>query len=346
MSTLRHTAWSSSGLIQSIQRNTLLPASQATYTQADMLALLNEALQSEVIPYILSLAENYFVTTVQIPIIQSSSTAYVQASAGSAGPNVAYQLPPDAIGKKLVNVSVVTAQGIMLTLPQVTPWQIGSQVSYTTGCFTQGDLLYLFPAAAYSSLVTIQLTYPQAPLALCDDTGTPAAGEPSSAEVGNVAVDTFGKPTGVITVNGTLPSSFTVGAVVNFVSGQPQFRTTAAAAITNISGFQLTVDPVVLTDAQGRATVNVGDWVANVGYAPFLQLPVEARNLVTQAAIVKILEGLGDNKSATADGRYKAMKLAAASLLSPRIDDSPKTLTSSNRGIGASWSQRFRWGTY
>lgn len=341
MSTLRHTAWSSSGLIQSIQRNTLLPTNQATYTQADMLALLNEALQSEVIPYILSLAENYFVTTVQIPIIQSSSTAYVQASAGSAGPNVAYQLPPDAIGKKLVNVSVVTAQGIMLTLPQVTPWQIGSQVSYTIGCFTQGDLLYLFPATAYSSLVTIQLTYPQAPLALCDDTGTPAAGEPSSAEVGAVNLTT-----GVITVNGTLPSSFTIGAVVNFVSGQPQFRTTAAATITNISGFQITVDQAVLTDAQGRATVNVGDWVANVGYAPFLQLPVEARNLVTQAAIVKILEGLGDNKSAVADARYKAMKAAAASLLSPRIDDSPKTLTSANRGIGATWSQRFRWGTY
>ncbi len=111
MGTIRHKAWSSSGLIASVERNTLLPANQATYTQSDMLELLNEALQVEVIPFILSLDANYFITTTQIPIIQSASTAFVTATVSSGGGNVAYQLPPDAIGKKLRNVSVVNTQG-------------------------------------------------------------------------------------------------------------------------------------------------------------------------------------------------------------------------------------------
>ncbi len=158
-------------------------------------------------------------------------------------------------------------------------------------------------------------------------------------------VNGAGKPTGVIALLGTVPSSFTVGTAVNFVSGSPQFQTTAATTITNISGFQITVDPSVLTDAQGRPTVNVGDWAANLGYSPFLQLPVEARNLVTQAAIVKILEGLGDDKYKVADERYRKIQKAAMQTLSPRVDDSPKTLGTFGRGIGSRW-RAFRWGTY
>lgn len=339
--TLRHKAWSTSGLIESVSRNTLLPSAQATYQPADFIALLNEALQSEVIPFILSLDSNYFVTTVQIPIIQSTSTAFVQASVGSGGPNVAYQLPPDAVGKKLVDVAVVSSQGIMTTLPQVTPWQIGSYTAYNTGFFTQGDLLYLFPARAFTALTAIQITYPQAPLALCDDTGAPSNGDPSSAEIS--AVNTT---TGAVTLAGTMPTSFSIGSAVNFLTGVPQFRTSAASVISAQSGFQITVDPSVLVDAQGRPTVNVGDWAANLGYSPFLQLPVEARNLVTQAAIVKILEGLGDDKAKIADARYRQMQKAATFLLSPRIDDAPKTLSSAGRGIGSVWRKRYSWGVY
>lgn len=340
MSFIPHSEWQFSGLVASINNNALLPAAQQTFTPAVMLQMLNEACQSRVVPLIVGFAANYFLRTVNVAIISNSSRALTVGTTGTSGSNVGYPLPADAIGKKLSDVSVVNSNGTAITLPMVTRWQAGSMGSYAQGCFVDGDVLYLYPAYKFSSYSTIQIQYFASPMALCDDTGLLAASVASSA-----AVVSVNATTGAVQLSGgAVPASFTVGAAVNFIGGTPQFTTNAVTTLTTVSGNTVFVPPAVLTDAFGRPTVNVGDWLANAGYSPFLQLPVEARNLVTQAAIVKLLSALKDlDGKNDAEKDYQTMAADSAKIFTPRIDDSPKVITSRGQGIGAYGAGRAWW---
>lgn len=333
MSVLRHRAWSSTGLLGAIADNALLPASQQTFTSTVLLKMLNVESESRVIPYILALDSNYFLKTAFIDTIQSNSTAIGPGIAQTLGSNVAYQLPADAIGKKLQNVSAISQNGAPVNLPLLTTWQVSSPTVYAQGAYVEADVLYLFPAQSFTNIQHVQIVYPAAPLSVCDDTGIVTPGQPSSAEV--TAVD---YTTGEVTL-AALPTSFDIDAEVNFVGKDPQFQTKAETAVTTIAGLVITVDPTVLTDPFNRPTVVAGDWVANLGYSPFLQMPAEARNLVVQATVVKLLRALKDEGAEVALKDYNEMLKSANKLFTPRINDSPKVISSFGRGIGA-WGRR------
>lgn len=334
---LRHQEWSTSGLVASISRNAFLPANQQTFSQADFIAILNEELQSRVIPFILALNENYFVTTVNIPVIATSVKALSVGTSPQGGSNVAYQLPVDAIGKRLVNVSAVLASGSSVTLPLVSEWQVGSPGAYKFGCYIggqNGDYLYLYPAQAFQNVPYISITYPQAPLALCDDTAGASSGYVAgSASAAQITAINY--TTGVLTLT-AVPTIFTTGAGVNVVSGTPQFATEVVDSLAATSGSTVTLaTPGLLTTTYSQQAAVVNDWIASAGYSPFLQVPAEIRNLAVQAAVVRCLQALGGDQWQTAETKMQQMLQSAVPLLKPRISDSPKVLTSSNRGIGA-----------
>ncbi len=337
MSVIRFKEWSLSGLIEAIQENALLPENQQTFTQANYLRFLNVESESRVVPWILGLNESYFLKVANIPIIQSNSTALATLNTNSSGPNVAYQLPADAVGKKMVDVAIINSNGSFLSLPLLTTYQLGSPTQVSFGFWIGGDQIYLYPASQFTSVNTIQITYPGAPLALCDDTSLAPLGSPSSAEV-----TAINYTTGLITV-ATVPAAFTVGAAVNFVAGMPQFSTEAVTTITAVAGDTITVDPTVLKDFYNRPTVTVGSWVANAGYSPFLQMPGEARNLVVQATVVKVLRALKDVGAKVAKQDYDELISSSLKIFSPRVDDSPRILSTYGRGVGA-WRRFGGWG--
>lgn len=339
MSTIRNATFSTSGLIESVQENALLPQNQMTFTQANFIALLNVEAESRIVPYILTRDANYFLKTVQLPIVPTTSQALSTGLAGGQGPNASYQLPPDAIGKKLTNVSVVNSNGGIVSLPLLTTYQVSSPGAYSVGFWLEGDLLYLYPAQQFLNQQFIEITYPGAPLQLCDDTGSAPLGSASSA-----AVTAINYTTGLITLT-SVPASLIVGADINFVSQTPQFRTLCAATVLTTASNQITIDPTVLMDTFQRPTVIVGDWVANLGYSPFLQMPGEARNLVVQATVVKVLRALKDSGSKEAKDDYNELLVAAEGLFTPRVNDSPKVLATYGRGIAA--YRRFNgWGGF
>lgn len=333
MSTIRHRAWSATGLLEAIADNALLPQNQQTFTPDVLLAMLNVEMESRVVPHILGLDANFFLKTAFIDTIQSNSTALGPGITQTLGSNVPYQLPADAVGKKLQNVSAISQNGAPVNLPLLTTWQVSSPTVYAQGAFVEGDVLYLFPAQSFTSIQHVQIVYPAAPLSVCNDTGIASTGKPSSAEV--TAVDYV---TGAVTL-AALPTSFAVDAEVNFVGGDPQFQTKAESVITAIVGLQITVDPAVLTDPFSRPTVVPGDWAADLGYSPFCQMPAEARNLVVQATVVKLLRALKDDGAKVAKADYDEMLISAYKLFTPRINDSPKVISSFGRGIGA-WGRR------
>ena len=338
MSTIRNQAWSTSGLIAAVSRNAMLPAQQNTFTNNDIMEMLDEECSNTVVPFILGLDQNYFLNTVLIPVIQTQSWALSTGFAGTQGSNVAYQLPPDAVGKKLKNVSILNNNGNPLTLPEVTPWQVGARSPITYGFWVEGDQLFLFPAQQFQSNPYIQIVYPAAPLSLCDDSGTAGANAANAAQVSAADLTT-----GTVTVTPLLPGSFTVGADVNFIRPDPAFATSGGATILGVAGFTFTVDPTLLVTQYNQPLLAPGFWVANAGYSPFLQLPKEGRNLVTQATIAKMLLALNDEGAKAATNKYEQLEKAALKLFSPRIDDSPKVLTSRGQGVGAWRRYRRQW---
>lgn len=339
MSRIAYTGWSTTGLLAKIARDAMLPANQNTFTTDDRIAFLNDEASNTVVPFIVGLDANYFLKTVLMSVSASNSTALGLGSAASQGSNVAYQLPTDAIGKKLGDVAVITSNGNMITLPQVTSWQAGAPGGIANGVWVEGDVLYLFPASRFNAMMSLQLIYPATPLKLCDDTGTPTSGEATSASI--TAVNTT---TGEITL-AVLPASWGIGTEVNFVKGTPQFATAGVGspAITALGVSSVTVDPATLLNATGSVAVEAGDWVADVGYAPFLQMPQEAVNLVAQSAVVRLLQALADDNGwQRAQAKYDKMEAAAIKIFTPRVNDSPKVLSTMGRGI-ASWRRYGPW---
>lgn len=310
---------STSYLIASVQRNGLLPAVQQTFEPADYLVMLNEALRSVIVPRLLSVDENYLLKQVTYPIVQSTAVT------SFGGPS--YPVPTDAIGMKLKNVIVVDPNGNERELPQLQLAQIASlQNSASAGFFIRDQQIFLYPPASYSPAQTLELYYFRRPLTLCDDTG---ALTPTGVQITGVNVST-----GVITMGVTPPAFQANGTSVNFIQGSSAYSTELTTNITSYAANTITVNPSVLVDLFGNQLVNVGDWVANAGYSPFAQIPDECQDLLTQATIVKVLKALGDDRWQAAEAEYQAIANGIFKIISPRVDDSPKILTSNGRGIG------------
>ena len=86
--------FTSTGLIAQIKRRALIPTSQNLFTDSDLIAMLNEELQNRVIPYILSVREDYFLTYDEYT--QNGSTTEID-------------IPTNAIGNKINQVNIYTA---------------------------------------------------------------------------------------------------------------------------------------------------------------------------------------------------------------------------------------------
>ena len=54
--------FTSTGLIAQLKRRALVPTSQNLFTNSDLIAMLNEELQNRIVPYVLAVREDYFLT--------------------------------------------------------------------------------------------------------------------------------------------------------------------------------------------------------------------------------------------------------------------------------------------
>jgi hypothetical protein len=82
--------------------------------------------------------------------------------------------------------------------------------------------------------------------------------------------------------------------------------------------------------------MQVGDWVCPSQMSCIPQVPYDMFPLLTQRAIIRILESLGDTQNLTvAERRYQDMAVDFARTVSPRIDGTPKKIV--NRNTPAWW---------
>lgn len=88
--------YTSDDLIASLKRRIIVPTSQSTFTEQDFLDFATEEMNMALVQSVMQLQEDYYLDTVELPIIQNKSK---------------YAIPYRAIGNKLKDVAFKDANG-------------------------------------------------------------------------------------------------------------------------------------------------------------------------------------------------------------------------------------------
>lgn len=289
-----------------------IPASQNAFSDQDITDLMTMEFQSTIVPLIMSVREEFFVVTEDVSL---------------AGDVTEINLPSDSVGLRLRDVYWVDTNGNVVSIPRLSPEQIGaygnSGIMYTAiggfcGFYLQGNTVQLYPKNL-NNPTTIRLTYHKRANDLCLST----AGGQVIAITGNI-----------ISMN-NVPSTWTTATRLCAIQDQPSFEFVVDQtllpdyqqlgrsdpgltdfAINAISGFDLTVSSEV------AQSLSIGSNLTETGFAYFAQfIPVEAYPLLIQSTAMRCLEALGDRDGYQNAGiKYKRMEHDLLTLINPRVE--------------------------
>lgn len=288
--------YTTAALVENIQRRGAIPANQSTYEADEMIAIADDELQTMIVPAIMALKAAHFLTYVDY----TTTTAVV------------YDIPATALNRDLQNVVFVAADGSETALTPIdfdVEVQGGDRSFFQYGAFyVRGDKLVLYPDSTAGQ--TLRLYYYRLPNRLVQTS--------EAAEVLSVDYDT-----NIITCS-SVPADWAAGDSICCVSGQPGFDLNIEAAdIVDVSS-----PTVELADA---SAVVAGDWLAAEGDSPIPQIPVETHPLLAQAALVKILEGLGDPRMKLSQEKLMEVMRNYQNVASPRVEQAFPKLISRKR---------------
>lgn len=294
-------------LVTSIQRRAAIPNAQITFDSADFYSIIDEQIESKLIPLILANLEEYYVADFPYNI--------------TSGQNQ-YPIPTRAIAGKLRDVQVISSSDPESITPldrlQIEDLFSSTSSSYRvlikkSGFYIKGNSIYMYPTPTNTQNI-INLEYYIRPNASVD---------PSvCAQI--TAINTGLKQVTVAAV----PANITTSTPVDLVKANPGFECTAIdQVITNIAGGVLTLSGSLPTQ------LLVGDYVCQSKQSCVVQVPQELLPLLAQYCTVQVLSSQGDAQS-LADAQKELDKLEknAMMLISPRVDGKPKRVTNT-RGV-------------
>jgi hypothetical protein len=291
-------------LVKAIKRRSTSPSSQQLFKTEDYVDFANDELETNIVPLIMSVREEYFVGYTDIQVPSTNSTPFE------------FDIPSDAIGQKLREICVVEpSTGNLTSIPRLAPEQVyGSafEIAAAIGFIVRANKIVLYPAQSYSGK-TLRVFYFKRPLTLV----------PLSKGAKVTQVNTI---TNQIVVD-KVPSSWTVGNKITVVRSKQPFST----IIDSVEITTLSAPTIGLTSVTG---IQIGDYIALEGFSCIPQIPVEAHKVLAQATAVKVLEALGDfDGMMAAEKKLDQNKSDMLKMISPRIDGAIKRITSSGKGL-------------
>jgi len=286
-------------IITAVKRNASIPTSQKKYTTADFLAFMNEELQLTLVGELLSLREDYFVT--------SSTTALV-ANQDS------YAYPTAAVGWKLEAIWHVDSNGAYNKLVRISRnqrhmYQSLSDTSSPAAYFFDGANIEVVPSIGSTVTGSIQFDYVriQNELVSVSRTGLISSVVDTGTEY-------------QITV-GSTPST-TDG--VDVIAGTNPFGAIARGESASVVGSVITVSS---SDFE-RAPV-AGDYVCSVGETPIPNIPEDYHPILAQAVTIRCLAN--DPKMLSTQGQVlQNMLTRMRNRSSRRVNNSPQKIVSNS----------------
>lgn len=297
-------SYTTTALITSLKRRAMIPTSQATYSDQDLTDYLNDEMESTITPMIMDVREEYFVESIDFTVENNVAAVF--------------DIPTRAVGERLRDVVMVTTEGgqdSLTNLPRLSLEQLsesqegGRSTSGLTGFHIQGNQVKLHPLVG-NGAGTLRLYFYRRPGALVLETSAGLI----------TAINTL---TNVITVDTVLTEWVDGYPIATVNQNQPFNYINEDDTIVSISGYNIT-----LADVTG---LEVGNYVCNVDESVVPQVPVEAHNLLLQAAKIVLLEATDDDKNIKlAQEKYTTMERSFIKTITPRVDGQGKKIVASN----------------
>ena len=283
------------------------PDNQNTYTQDNLITLLNDVLASMILPQFVEVKAEYFIVSEEFQV--DSSTEYLEIPYKAIGMCVrdVYWIIPGAGPSNVYRLSLIQPEAIGNEPYLGVPGNIfgGAGTQY----FIEGNRIVFWPQLNQNG--TIRIKYARKPNTL---TSTANSGKIVAIDVNSNIVSLDTAPDVDSWDTGTFLDAIQPTQPFNFADENIE--------IISRAGLDFEFPPEVISN------LSVGDYLTDTGFSIFLQyLPTEAQNLLVQAAAMKLLSGLGDTENyKIAVNNYENQKNMLFDLIKPRVSGQPKII--------------------
>lgn len=290
----------SSTLIQSAIRRSMIPRTQVTFTNEDFLAFANEEMDTAVMPYVMSFHEDYFLFKEDIPLENSVSK---------------YAIPYRAVGTKLREVSYKDFGDNLFEMTRILVEDIPT--------FTNGGTSGTSPLRAFYIENNEVCLLPQ--------TGLVANGalrvyyyiRPSQlvSEDRALIITSIDRTTGQIGVE-NLPNIYTIGELVDFIQVKsPHKCLSIDKSVLNVD----TVNKVIsFNPTDIPKALSIGDHICLAEECIVPQIPTDLHSMLAQRVACRCLEALGDQQGLqAANAKLAEMELKLGTVIDNRVEGSP-----------------------
>lgn len=293
--------YSTTERIASVKRRASVPTNQNLFLDSDFVKILSDGLIDTVLPMIMSVREDYFLT-------------YQDTLVGAGVSSL--NIPVRAVGGKLKDVVFVdpstgnaTEDLPRLSYADISLYQPADYIKMR-GFYVEGDKVKFFPPDIAEGK-TVRLYYFRRPSRLVEVSATGKV----------VAINTTTKE---VQLN-NVPTTWTTSTELDVIEGVPPFKSLADDVnVTLIAGFVLTF----LTLPTGLA---VGDYIAEAMESPIPQIPFEAFGYLDQLGAVKVIEAVGTTEEVQKHAAMaQALEKKLFTMLTPRVDNAPQKIVSRN----------------
>lgn len=297
--------------LSDVKTRIIVPTAQEGYQPSDILSVADQLTQKEVVPLLISLRQDYFVTNSSVLMTEGIDT---------------YDIPYRAIGRTLRDLKLTdSSETVTRNLGKIDIEDAHMFPAATTPYlyYIKGDKIVVVPGPdTTQSSLQIWWEMPPGKLTLLS----------TAARVVSTTAT-------VVTVE-SVPIDFVAGYTVDFIQGKSGNTTMAIDKdILSISGTDITFPAdTIPTD------LAAGDYLAQAQYTPVVQLPNEVIPYLITLTAAQLVQGISDFEGsnilrADADREAKALKM----LLEPR-NQGETTKIINRRSLLRGQRSRFRRG--
>jgi hypothetical protein len=313
--------FTSDTLVADIKRRAMIPTNQLTFTKSDFLAFANSEIDQGLVPMIISIKEEYYVSEVEYPLVANKSK---------------YPIPYRAVGGKLRNIFYQDTNGALSEMTRISPSDIAFFQSTSSGTdsrafayYIQGNDIVLIPSVSANPTGSILMKYYLRPSDLVEENKT--------AVITNIAV-------------GVSETVFTVANIPTGMTGSSVLDINQAKSGHKIINYDITPSSINTTNktitflnADVATDIVVGDHINFAGECIIPQIPSDLHPVLSQRVAARCLEALGDQAGlASANTKLQEMEVNSGKLIDNRVEGSPQKVNNL-RGILRSSKVRRGW---
>ncbi len=290
--------YTTTSLLDAIKRRSFAPANQLTFTDVELLAIADEVMRVDLLPDILKVREEFFVSYTDTAI--------------TAGQK-AYSISARAVGLLLRDVHYVVGTDVKADFPRKEPEQFTSDALGSPTAFALRNNTILLDPTPGTTVGTLRQLFFLAPGDLVALTAAAVV----------ASIDTL---TSTVTLT-AIPSTWSTGNVFDLIrqdGGQEPIAIDQTSTL--VSGSTITFASL----PSAPFTVRVGDYVALAGQTPLPHMPPNYRDVLAQGVAAEVLDMSNQPGSERARKRYDEMRKTAQTLITPRVQGEDRLITPRN----------------